>query len=107
MKAFFIALRRLPARFLRSSNAVTRSAPHIRDSNNVQRMWNYFVLASMPAWLIGLWSLGHQTNMAIADFQLKEVTGWRGWLLGFQGLRMCFGPNVFAFVEKFRKNIIE
>jgi len=86
MKAFFITLTRLPARFLWSSNAVTRSAPHIRDSNNVQRMWSYFVLASMPAWLIGLWSLGHQTNMAIADFQLEEVAGWRGWLLTQSGI---------------------
>ncbi len=86
MKAFFTALSRLPARFLWSSNAVTRVAPHIRDPNNVQRMWNYFVIASLPAWLIGLWSLGHQTNMAIADFQLEEVTGWRGWLLAQSGI---------------------
>jgi Na+-transporting NADH:ubiquinone oxidoreductase subunit B len=86
MKVFFTALSSLPARFLWSSNAVTRSAPHIRDSNNVQRMWTYFVIASLPAWLIGLWSLGHQTNMAITDFQLEEVAGWRGWLLAQSGI---------------------
>lgn len=86
MKDWLTAVVRLPARFLWSSNAVTRSAPHIRDSNNVQRLWNYFVIASLPAWLIGLWSLGHQTNMAIADFQLEEVTGWRGWLLTQSGI---------------------
>jgi Na+-transporting NADH:ubiquinone oxidoreductase subunit B len=81
MKDWLIVLSKLPARFLWSSNTVTRSAPYIRDSNNVQRLWSYFVIASLPAWLIGLWSLGHQTNMAIADFQLEDVAGWRGWLL--------------------------
>ena len=68
-------------RFAWSSNVVTRAPPHIRDANNVQRLWNYFVIASIPAWLIGLWSLGHQTNLAIADFALDPVPGWRAALL--------------------------
>jgi len=86
MKDWFDALARLPERFWWSSNSVTRSAPHVRDANNVQRMWNYFVFASLPAWLIGLWSLGHQTNLAIADFQLEEISGWRSWLLTQSGI---------------------
>ena len=86
MKGWLINLARHPARFLWSSYTVTRSAPHLRDANNVQRMWNYFVIASLPAWLIGLWSLGHQTNMAILDFQIEEVTGWRGWFLTQSGI---------------------
>jgi Na+-transporting NADH:ubiquinone oxidoreductase subunit B len=49
-------------------------------------MWNFFVIASLPAWLIGSWSLGHQTNLAIADFQLTEVPGWRAWLLDHSGI---------------------
>ena len=67
--------------FFWSSATVTQSGPHIRDANSVQRLWNYFVIASLPAWLIGLWSLGHQTNYAIASFNLETVPGWRGWLL--------------------------
>lgn len=86
MKYFFTALSRLPVRFFLATNAVTRSAPHIRSGNNAQRVWNTFVIASLPAWLIGLWSLGHQTNMAIADFQLEEVAGWRGWFLTQSGI---------------------
>ena len=108
MKNFFAALTELPASFLWSSNAVTRSAPHIRDSNNVQRLWNYFVIASLPAWLIGLWSLGHQTNMAIADFQLEEVTGWRGWVLTQSGIGFdagsfsaCFLHGLLYFIPVF------
>lgn len=108
MKGWFYALTLLPARFWWSSNAVTRSAPHIRDTNNVQRMWNYFVIASLPAWLIGLWSLGHQTNMAIADFQLEEVSGWRGWLLTQSGVGFdassigaCFLHGLLYFIPIF------
>ena len=86
MKNWLITLSGLPMRFLWSSNTVTRSVPHLRATNNVQRMWNYFVLASLPAWLIGLWSLGHQTNMAIIDFQIEEVSGWRGWFLAQSGI---------------------
>jgi Na+-transporting NADH:ubiquinone oxidoreductase subunit B len=86
MKEFTRSFLTLPERFIWSSSAVTRSGPHIRDANNVQRLWNYFVIASLPAWLIGLWSLGHQTNLAIADFQLEQVPGWRAWLLSHSGV---------------------
>lgn len=86
MKNWLIAFSQLPARFVWSSNAVTRRAPHIRGSSSVQRLWNIFVIATIPAWLIGLWALGHQTNLAISDFQLEEVTGWRGAFLAWSGI---------------------
>ncbi len=86
MRAFLHSFVLLSRRFLWSSPTVTRAAPHIRDANNVQRLWNYFVIASLPAWLIGMWSLGHQTNLAIADFGLEEVPGWRAWLLAQSGI---------------------
>jgi Na+-transporting NADH:ubiquinone oxidoreductase subunit B len=95
-------------RFMWSSPAVTRTAPHVRDANNVQRLWNYFVIASLPAWLIGLWSLGHQTNLAIADFQLEEVPGWRAWLLSHGGIGFdafsvmgCFAHGLLYFLPIF------
>lgn len=93
MNAFIRVFGTLAHRFLWSSNAVTRTAPHVRDANNVQRLWNYFVIASLPAWLIGIWSLGHQTNLAIADFQVAEPAGWRAGLLEFTGI----GFDVFSF----------
>lgn len=71
----------LARRFVLSSGQITRAAPHIRDANSVQRVWNTIVIASIPAWLIGLWSLGHQTNLAIADFALDPAPGWRAALL--------------------------
>ena len=81
----------LARRFVLSSNTVTRAPPHIRDANNVQRLWNYFVIASVPSWLIGLWSLGHQVNLAIASLELDPVPGWRAELL----LRSGIGLNAF------------
>ena len=76
----------LARRFVLSSHTVTRAPPHIRDANNVQRLWNYFVIASIPSWLIGLWSLGHLTNLAIADFALDPVPGWRAAMLVKMGI---------------------
>jgi Na+-transporting NADH:ubiquinone oxidoreductase subunit B len=76
----------MAGRFLFSSSAVTRSGPHIRDANSVQRVWNYFVVASVPAWLVGIWSVGRQTNLAIAQLQLESISGWRGRLLESAGI---------------------
>ena len=76
----------LARRFVLSSHSVTRAAPHIRDANNVQRLWNYFVVASVPSWLIGLWSLGRQTNLAIASLGLDPAPGWRAALLVKTGI---------------------
>jgi Na+-transporting NADH:ubiquinone oxidoreductase subunit B len=82
-------------RFILSSHTVTRAPPHIRDANNVQRLWNYFVIASLPSWLIGLWSVGHQLNLAIADFAVTEVPGWRAWLLAKSGV----GFDAFSVMD--------
>jgi Na+-transporting NADH:ubiquinone oxidoreductase subunit B len=97
MKEFIQGFGVLLRRFVFSSSAVTRSAPFIRDATSVQRIWNFFVVASLPSWVIGLWSLGHQTNLAIADFSLAEVPGWRAWLLVETGVG--FDPwNVMACI---------
>ena len=83
IKDFFNGFGILFRRFLLSSHTVTRAPPHVRDANNVQRLWNYFVIASLPSWLIGLWSLGRQTNLAIADFALASASilsaSWLAW----------------------------
>jgi len=108
MKEFVHSLYRISSEFFWSSNTVTRSGAHIRDINNVQRLWNYFVIASIPAWLIGTWSLGHQTDLAIADFQLETVPGWRAWFLnysfiGFDAFSVmgCFAHGVLYFLPIF------
>ena len=73
-------------RFLFASPHMTVGALHIRDANNVQRMMNNFVIASIPCWLIGLWNLGEQTNFAMAQMGMSEAPGWRGAVLATLGL---------------------
>jgi len=108
MSGMLRTLQTMMNRFFWSSTLVTRSGPHIRDANNVQRLWNFFVLASLPTWLIGTWALGHQTNLAIADFQLESVPGWRASLLtqvgiGFDASSVmgCFTHGLLYFLPIF------
>ena len=101
------------SRFLWSTDTVTRLGPHIRDTNNVQRVWNTFVLASLPAWLIGTWSLGHQVNLANLALGIEEVAGWRAALLVQLGLGFdvsswldCFMHGLLFFVPTFLTALI-
>jgi Na+-transporting NADH:ubiquinone oxidoreductase subunit B len=73
-------------RFLYSSKNETISAPHVRDANNVQRLLNNFVIASIPCWLIGLWNLGEQTNFAMLQVGMTEAPGWRGAIMDALGV---------------------
>lgn len=105
MNAFSESLRTMVDRFLWSSHTVTRTAPHIRDANNVQRMWNYFVVATLPALIIGLWSLGHQTNLALADLHIHNPGGWRAEFLAWSGIGFspfsvwaCFVQGLLFFL---------
>ncbi len=95
-------------RFVYAKAAHTRTVPHIRDSNNVQRLMNCFVVASLPCWLIGMWNLGYQTNLALAQLKLEVASGWRGWLLdllgiGFnpQDMLACFWHGLLYFLPVF------
>ncbi len=95
-------------RFVYSTTASTGTGPHIRDPANVQRLMNYFVLATLPCWLIGMWNLGHQTNLAIAQLELNAASGWRGWLLDYLGIGFdpqnilaCFWHGLLYFLPIF------
>jgi Na+-transporting NADH:ubiquinone oxidoreductase subunit B len=73
-------------RFLYSSPARTSGTVHVRSANNVQRLVNNFVVATIPCWLIGMWNLGEQTNQAMQQFGIAIAPGWRGWLLSSLGV---------------------
>ena len=91
----FRGLFQLLDRFLYSSANTTVGAPHLRDANNVQRLMNNFVLASIPCWLIGLWNLGEQTNFAMTQLGLSALPGWRGAIMAAFGVG--YNPqDVFA-----------
>jgi Na+-transporting NADH:ubiquinone oxidoreductase subunit B len=95
-------------RFLYSSASRTRSAPHVRDIVSVQGLLNRFVIASIPCWLIGLWSLGHQSNLAMSRMGMTALPGWRGsllsaWGVGHDpgGIWACFFLGLVYFIPVF------
>ncbi len=84
-------------RFLYASAGRNRSAPFVRDVVSVQGMANNLVIATLPCWLIGMWSLGHQSNLAMIALDLSQLPGWRGGIL--TGLGIGYDPgNMFACV---------
>ena len=88
-------------RFLYSSPNATINAPHVRDANNVQRLMNNFVIASIPCLLIGLWNLGEQTHFAMAQSGMTEAPGWRGAIMAAFGLGYDPQDVVACFVHGF------
>ncbi len=95
-------------RFFYSSAEQNRVAPFIRDAASVQGMLNNFVIATIPCWLIGLWSLGYQSNLAMVEMELAALPGWRGgvltgWGIGYdpQNLLACFGHGFLYFLPVF------
>jgi len=95
-------------RFFYSSPNATINAPHVRDANNVQRLMNNFVIASIPCLLIGLWNLGEQTHFAMAQIGMTEAPGWRGAImtafgLGYdpQDVAACFFHGFLYFLPIF------
>ena len=71
--------------FLYPPDATTVAAPHIRDAMSTQRLLNTFVVASIPCWLIGVWNLGEQTNLAMQTLGVAETAGWRGNVIELLG----------------------
>ena len=60
---------------------VTKFAPHARASIDLKRTMTYVVLATFPCVLFGLWNVGYQANLALAELGLAGAEGWRGWIL--------------------------
>jgi Na+-transporting NADH:ubiquinone oxidoreductase subunit B len=95
-------------RFFYSSAARNLSAPFIRDATSVQSLLNNFVIATLPCWLLGLWGLGYQSNLAMTDLALTELPGWRGgiltgWGIGYdpESIVACFLHGFLYFLPIF------
>lgn len=85
-------------RFFYSSGDRTVAAPHVRDGNNVQRLLNTFIIATLPCWLIGLWNVGVQTNLELAELGLAGLPGWRGEMLDSLGIDYDAGNPFGCFL---------
>lgn len=93
--SFYAPLLQMLAQSFFSFSVRNRSAPFIRTAVNVQDILNNFIIATLPCWLIGLWNLGYQSNLAIAELGLEQLPGWRGGVLSGTGIGYDAG-NIFA-----------
>ncbi|MEM6973253.1 MAG: NADH:ubiquinone reductase (Na(+)-transporting) subunit B [Pseudomonadota bacterium] len=69
--------------FLYTPKTVTTVAPHARSYIDMKRIMTYVVIATTPCILMGLFNVGYQTNLAIAEF---GPSGWRAAFLDFIGI---------------------
>ncbi len=69
--------------FIYTPKTVTTAAPHARSYVDMKRIMTYVVISTIPCIIMGLYSVGYHTNMAIADF---GASGWRAWIIGTLGI---------------------
>lgn len=68
--------------FFYSPATVTHNAAHVRDGIDLKRVMITVWLATFPAMFYGMYNVGYQANMAMAQMNIAAVEGWRGWLIG-------------------------
>jgi len=101
----FAALYEATDTFFYSPNEVTRGSPHVRDAIDVKRVMTTVVLAVLPCALFGMYNVGHQANLALAQLGLEAASGWRGQLLTGLGIGVdpastwdCFWHGALYFL---------
>jgi Na+-transporting NADH:ubiquinone oxidoreductase subunit B len=71
---------------LYSPSDVSRRAPHVRDAINLKRVMGLVVIGVLPCAFFGMWNVGHQANLAIAELGLGAPSDWRGAVLAALGI---------------------
>jgi Na+-transporting NADH:ubiquinone oxidoreductase subunit B len=97
----FGALYELVDTFLYTPRDVTRSAPHVRDAIDLKRVMTYVVIAVLPCALIGMYNVGLQANLAMAEMGLVSAEGWRGAVLAAMGIGYDAGSVAACFIHGF------
>ncbi|MBN7783941.1 MULTISPECIES: NADH:ubiquinone reductase (Na(+)-transporting) subunit B [Ponticoccus] len=69
--------------FIYTPKTVTTVAPHARSYIDMKRIMTYVVLATVPCILFGMYNVGLQTNMAIAEY---GASGWRAAIIEALGI---------------------
>jgi len=67
--------------FLRVPATVTSKGAHIRDAVDLKRVMITVVIALIPAALFGMWNVGYQHSLAVADAQSWGF--WKQFWFGF------------------------
>ena len=74
-----------------TSSTVTKAAPHARSFVDMKRIMTYVVISTIPCILWAFYNTGLQTNLALADLNTADFSGWRIWLLQIFGISL--NPN--------------
>ncbi len=90
----FGALYEMIDTFLYTPRDVTPSAPHVRDAIDLKRVMTYVVIAVLPCALFGMYNIGLQANLAMAEMGVTAAEGWRGSVLAAMGIG--YDPNSIA-----------
>jgi Na+-transporting NADH:ubiquinone oxidoreductase subunit B len=61
---------------------VTKTTAHVRDGIDLKRIMIIVWLCAFPAMFYGMWNLGFQANIALAEMGMTSLEGWRGTLIG-------------------------
>lgn len=61
--------------------SVTRTGAHVRDGVDLKRMMILVWLCTFPAIFLGLYNVGLQANLAMADMGISSAPGWRGTII--------------------------
>jgi len=61
--------------------SVTRAGAHVRDGVDLKRMMILVWLCTFPAIFMGLYNVGLQANLAMADMGISAAPGWRGTII--------------------------
>jgi len=101
----FAALYEATDTFFYTTRDVTRGSPHVRDAIDVKRVMMTVVLAVLPCALFGMYNVGHQANLALAQLGLEVADGWRGAMLATLGFGVdpgnfwdCFWHGALYFL---------
>lgn len=76
--------------FLYRPNSVTKSTAHVRDGIDLKRIMITVWLCTIPAMFYGMYNVGFQANLIMADMGITAAQGWRG---EFIALFAGYNPN--------------
>ncbi len=82
----FAALYEAMDTFMFLPDAVASRSPHVRDALDVKRLMTTVVLAVLPCALMGMYFIGYNSNVAMAEMGFQAASGWRGQLLTTLGI---------------------
>jgi Na+-transporting NADH:ubiquinone oxidoreductase subunit B len=83
---------------------VTKTTSHVRDGIDLKRIMITVWLCTFPAMLYGMYNVGYQANIIMADMGLTAIEGWRGGFIALlagydaQSIWDCFWHGAAYFL---------